>query len=157
MMNRENLELRFMKLADTIAQWSEDKSSKVGAVIIKDDNVISVGYNGLPNGCCDDIEVRHERPAKYIWYHHAEENAIVNAAKHGHATNDCDMFVNWFPCAKCAGMIVNSGIKRLFCDKEPDFNHEKFGHEFKIAIAKLLEGGVKIKYLNYNANRQRNI
>jgi hypothetical protein len=50
-------------------------------------------------------------------------------------------------------MIVNAGIKRIFCDKEPDFNNLQFGAGFKLAIKKLEEGGVEVIYMNYEANR----
>jgi dCMP deaminase len=149
-------DLRFMKLADHIAQWSKDRSSKVGAVIVNDRNPISMGYNGFPRGCDDDDDERHERPEKYLWVLHAEENAIINAARHGQNTKGCDMYLNWFPCDKCAGMIVNSGIKKIFCDKEPEWDHPTWGTGFKRALKKLEEGGVEIVYLNYEANRSAN-
>ena len=145
--------LKMMQLADHVAQWSKDRSTKVGAVIVDINNPISMGYNGFPRGCNDDIEERHARPLKYDWVLHAEENAIMNAARHGIKTYGTDMYVNWFPCAKCAGMIVNAGIKRIFCDKEPDFENVTFGAGFKLAIEKLTEGGVEIIYMNYDAHR----
>lgn len=150
---KTNWDLRFMVLADHIAQWSKDRSTKVGAVIVIDKNPVSMGYNGFPRGCNDDLDSRHERPTKYDWVLHAEENAIMNAARHGQRTLGADMYVNWFPCAKCAGMMVNAGIKRIFCDKEPDFNNPTFGAGFKLALEKLAEGGVEVIYMNYDANR----
>jgi dCMP deaminase len=150
---KTNWDLRFMQLADHIAQWSKDRSTKVGAVIVVDKNPVSMGYNGFPRGCNDDLEERHARPAKYDWVLHAEENAIMNAARHGQKTLGSDMYVNWFPCSKCAGMIVNAGIKRIFCDREPDFNNVQFGAGFKMALQKLNEGGVEIVYMNYDAHR----
>lgn len=148
-----NWDLRFMQLADYVAQWSKDRSSKVGAIIVVDRNPISIGYNGFPRGSDDDSDVRHERPVKYDWVLHAEENAIINAARNGISTKGADMYVNWFPCAKCAGMIVNSGIRRVFCDNEPDFNNSVYGDSFKLSLLKFAEGGVEVIYLNYVANR----
>lgn len=151
-------DVRFMRLADLeIAQWSKDRSSKVGAVIVKDREVISTGYNGFPRGCDDDLEARHERPEKYNWTIHAEPNAIINAARQGKSTLDCDMYLNWFPCEQCAGFIIQAGIKRLYCDKEPDFNDKKWGAGFIKAIEKLKEGGVEVIYMDYDAHRQGNI
>lgn len=152
-MSKTNWDLRFMELADHIAQWSKDRSTKVGAVIVVDKNPVSMGYNGFPRGCDDGKDERHQRPEKYDWVLHAEENALLNAARNGQATKGADMYVNWFPCAKCAGMIVNAGIKRIFCDKEPDFNNPQFGAGFKLAIQKLQEGGVEIVYMDFSANR----
>lgn len=155
-MSKTNWDLRFMELADHVAQWSKDRNTKVGAVIVKDRDPLSIGYNGFPRGCDDESDERHERPAKYDWVLHAEENAIINAARQGKMTMGADMYVNWFPCAKCAGMIVNAGIKRIFCDKEPDFTHPQFGAGFKLAIQKLAEGGVEVVYMNYEAHRNAN-
>jgi dCMP deaminase len=151
---KTNWDLRFMQLADHVAHWSKDRSTKVGAVIVRDKDPLSIGYNGFPRGIDDDKEERHQRPAKYDWVLHAEENAIINAARHGKGTMGTDMYVNWFPCAKCAGMIVNAGIKRIFCDKEPDFDNVTFGAGFRLALEKLAEGGVEVIYMNYDAHRQ---
>jgi len=149
---------RFMKLADMeVAQWSKDRSSRVGMVIVKDREIISTGFNGMPRGCDDDVEARHERPEKYNWFIHAEPNAIINAARQGKSTLGCDAYLNWFPCDQCAGFIVQAGIKRLYCDKEPNFNDVKWGEGFKRAIQKLIEGGVEVIYMNYDAHRQGNI
>jgi dCMP deaminase len=154
-MGNTNWDLRFMVLADHIAQWSKDRSSRVGAVIVSDKNPISMGYNGFPRGCDDDLEERHERPTKYSWVLHAEENAIVNAARNGQRTLGTDMYVNWFPCSRCAGEIVNAGIKRVFCDKEPDWTQkDNWTLDHVIAWEKLKEGGVEIIYMNYEANRK---
>ena len=149
--------LRFMKLADYIAQWSKDRGAKVGAVIVMDKEVVSMGYNGFPRNCDDEVEKRFERPLKYEWTLHAEQNAIINAARRGISIMGASMYLNWFPCSLCAGMIVNAGIKKLYCDKEPDFTNATFGEGFKIAIEKLAEGGVEIIYMDYDANRQGNI
>lgn len=151
--NETNWNFRFMQLADSIAQWSKDRSSKVGAVIVRDKSIISTGYNGFPRGCNDDWDYRHEKPLKYEWTQHAEENAIVNAAREGKMTKGAYMYINWFPCSRCAGMIVNAGIKRIYCDKEPDLTNPTFGDGFKIALEKLSEGGVEIVYMNYDAHR----
>jgi dCMP deaminase len=147
--------LRFMKIADLeVAQWSKDRSSKVGCLIVKDREIVTSGFNGMPRGVDDDVEVRHERPEKYHWFIHSEANAIINAARQGKSTLNCDMYVNWFPCDTCSGFIVQAGIKRLFCDKEPDLNNPNFGEGFKRALKILEEGGVEVIYMNYDAHRQ---
>jgi dCMP deaminase len=136
---------RFLGLADYISKWSKDKSRGVGAVIVNDDKrVVSFGYNGFPSGVDDEIEARHERPAKYDWTVHAEENAITNAARIGVATKDTTMYLNLFPCARCAGNIINSGIKKVVVSKEPNFEDEKYGNEFRISKEKLTEAKVEI-------------
>ena len=147
--------LRFMRIADLeVAQWSKDQSSKVGCVIVKNGEIISTGFNGLPRGCNDNVPERHERPEKYSWFIHAEPNSIFNCARAGRSTLDADMYVNWCPCDQCSGFIVQAGIKRLFCDKEPDWDDPKWGEGFKRAKTILEEGGVEVIYMNYDAHRQ---
>jgi dCMP deaminase len=138
---------RYLKLAEYISKWSKDQSRGVGAVIVDSDNrVVSFGYNGFPSGVDDNIMIRHTRPAKYDWTVHAEENAIVNAARVGGAgTKDTTIYLNLFPCARCSGLIVNAGIKKVVCSKKPNLNDEKYGDEFKVSYEKLQEAGVEIE------------
>ena len=147
---------RFIEVADLqVAQWSKDRSSKVGAVIVKNGVILTTGYNGFPRGCNDDLEERHERPEKYQWVIHAELNSILNAARQGVSTVGADMYVNWYVCDRCAGNIVNAGIKRLFCDVEPDWDDprsETFGFLRTRDILK--EGGVEVHFLDYVAHRK---
>ena len=148
-------DVRFMKIADLeVAQWSKDQSSRVGAVIVKDRRIISTGYNGLPRGCNDNVPERHERPEKYEWFIHAEPNCIINAAREGVSTLGADMYLNWYPCHICAGYVVQAGIKRIFCDQEPEWEHEKWGDGFKRAKTILEEGGVEVIYMEYDAHRK---
>jgi dCMP deaminase len=107
----------------------------------------------MPRGVNDDLAYRHEKPEKYFWFKHAEENAVINAARQGKSTLGCDMYVNWYPCSSCAGIIVNAGIKRIYCDKEPEWNDGKWGEEFKRAQTILKEGNVEVIYLEYDAHR----
>ena len=106
-----------MRIADLeVAQWSKDPSRKIGAVIVKEREIVTTGYNGFPRGCDDDVDARHERPEKYNWTLHGELNAVINAARQGKSTLGCDIYVNWHPCDQCSGVIVNAGIKRVICD-----------------------------------------
>lgn len=136
---------RFLELAEHISSWTKDKSRGVGAVIVNNDNrVISFGYNGFPSGIDDEVESRHYRPTKYLWTVHAEENAINNAARIGVSTMNSTIYLNLFPCARCSGNIINSGIKRVVVGKRPDLNDSKYGDEFKISIKKLKEADIDI-------------
>lgn len=103
---------RFMnKAAAWAKECSKDPSSQVGAIIVSDDGAeLSTGYNGLPRNVRDMPDRIEQRPEKYKWMAHAEENAIVNAARHGVRLQGATMFVTHHPCSRCAGMIVNAGI-----------------------------------------------
>ena len=147
-MGKVNWDVRFLDLAEYVSTWSKDRSRGVGAIIVNDDNrVISMGYNGFPSGVDDDIDERHERPAKYSWVVHAESNAIANAARLGVSTMGAKIYLNLFPCARCSGDLINAGIAKVIVNKEPNYNDEKYGEEFKISKQKLLEAGVEIRII----------
>ena len=146
-MSKTNWTDRFLELADVLSGWSKDKSRGVGAVIVDDfHRVISVGYNGFPRGVNDDIESRHERPAKYMYTEHAERNAIYSAASHGSRTAGCTIYLRWYPCCDCARGIIQSGIKKVVCD-EPDFGDKRWGEKFKVSHEMFNEAGVFVEYI----------
>lgn len=112
--NQKKWDKRFLNLAFTISDWSKDRSTKTGAVVVGDKKEIrSMGYNGLPRGVNDDIEERHERPLKYSYFEHAERNAIYNACFTGTMLDGCTMYVTTPPCCDCARAIIQAGIKRV--------------------------------------------
>lgn len=139
-------DVRFMQLARHVAEWSKDRSTKVGAVIVDDGKVvIAIGYNGFPRGVDDDIEIYHKRPLKYKWTEHAERNAIYNAVRKGVSTMGCTMYLPWFPCMDCARAIVQSGISDVVVIK-PDFQDERWGDDFVNAYTLFNSCNVKIKW-----------
>lgn len=110
---------RFLKLALEISTWSKDTSTQVGCVITSPDGeIVSTGYNGLCRGINDSTESRHQRPQKYMWFEHAERNAIFNAAKRGIKLDGCSLYVTSTPkkfpcCCDCARAIIQSGIQKV--------------------------------------------
>jgi dCMP deaminase len=151
-MKKQTWNSKFMSIAKNISQWSKDISIGVGAVIVKDNRIISTGYNGFPERIDDEKPERHERPTKYFWTVHAEENSIINCARIGVSTEGADMYCTWFPCASCARMIVNAGIKKIICGQKPDLTNERFGKEFEIVLEMLHEADVDIEYELLNRN-----
>lgn len=114
---------KFFGLCDEIATWSKDPITRLGCVIVGPDHEIrSIGYNGLPRGCNDNVPERHERPLKYRYFAHAEENAIANAARIGMPLKGCIIYCQWPPCDRCARMIIGAGIGEVKCqgDEIPD-------------------------------------
>lgn len=108
--------IKKINFADRVASRSKDQSTKVGAVFTDEDesHPISFGYNGMPRGLDDKHTERNERPEKYIWYEHAERNAIYNAARP--ILQDKIIFVSHFPNMESARGIVSSGIKEVVTD-----------------------------------------
>lgn len=105
-------DLRFLKLADHVAQWSKDPSTKVGAVIVDGDRrVVGMGYNGFPRGVNDDPERLAQREQKLRFVVHAEVNAILNATR---SVAGCTLYTTpLFTCGDCAKVVVQSGITRV--------------------------------------------
>lgn len=104
-------DLRFLALAEHIAQWSKDPRTKVGAVIVDDLNrIVSVGYNGFPRGVTDSPELYDAREMKLLRVVHAETNAILNANK---SVSGCKLYLTLPPCHECAKVIIQSGITQV--------------------------------------------
>ena len=106
----------FILQATVIAQKSKDPSTKVGCVIVGDDNaILSMGFNGFPRGVDEHNSARWKRPEKYNWVEHAERNAIYNAARHGINLFGARAYLNWEPkpCADCTRALIQAGIKEI--------------------------------------------
>ncbi|MDR2369220.1 MAG: dCMP deaminase family protein [Mycoplasmataceae bacterium] len=106
----------FMGVAKLSALRSKDPGTQVGCCIATADNrIASLGYNGLPRGCSDDIFPwkREGLPleTKYLYVVHSELNAILNFA--GNDLTGCKIYVTLFPCNECAKAIIQSGIKEI--------------------------------------------
>jgi dCMP deaminase len=109
-----------MKVAETYAQLSSAKRLQVGAVIVKNDTVIGIGYNGMPSGWtneCEEVELYEDGGQKLttkIEVIHAESNALCKVTKSTNSSQDADMFVTHAPCIDCAKLIYQSGIRKVF-------------------------------------------
>ena len=105
----------FMGIAVLAAQRSKDPSTQVGACIVDNDHkIVSIGYNGMPRGTCDDNmpwEHGEGLDSKYLYVCHAEFNAILNTR--GALLNGCTIYVSLFPCNECAKAIIQTGIKKV--------------------------------------------
>lgn len=146
----------FISLSFLIAQRSLDKFTKCGAVAVSNDNtILSLGYNSPPRGCDDEI-VPQTRPEKYLWFLHAEEAAIVNAAKTGMCLNDSTFYITGSPCARCVRKMINVGVKKIIyggvdpkCVDEKD--EKAIGQMLKdkdIEIIKIKNKSILIDILN---------
>lgn len=117
----------YMKMAQLIAKRSKDPNSQVGAVIVSsDDRILSMGYNGFPNGISDDDfpwerEAEDEVDTKYPYVCHAEANAILNFRGDIKALAGATLYVTLFPCNECMKLILQTGISNIIYleDKYP--------------------------------------
>ena len=145
-MDRVSKHNYYLDIARTVASRSTCLRKKFGAVIVKDDTIVSTGYNGAPRGrknCIDLGYCRREAlnvPSgeRYELCRsvHAEQNAIIQAAKMGISIDGATLYCTHQPCVICAKMIINSGIKRIvYRNGYPD--------EFSLQL--LNESGVEIE------------
>lgn len=103
-------DLRFLRLAEEVATWSKDPSTKVGCVVVRPNLTIAgLGFNGFPRGMVDNEELYQDRETKYSRTIHAEVNAILNAAE----TEDCVAYITAPPCPHCSLVLIQSGINRV--------------------------------------------
>jgi dCMP deaminase len=132
-----------INLAKAISENSNDPSTKVGAVIVKDLLIISTGYNCFPRGVAETEERLNDRPTKYAMVVHAEANAIL-AAKGN--TQGSTMYCTLFPCNECAKLIIQSGVKRIVTVVPTLEQAERWKDSFNISYQMLTEAGVEVLY-----------
>lgn len=145
----------FISMAKLVAKKSKDPSTQVGNVVIGPDMELrSSGFNGFPRGVNDDLEERWERPAKYDYMSHGEENSVMQAARIGVSLLGCTMFFDCepSPCARCANGIIQSGIKYVVGQDEAFEGKGGAGTDWAKSCAigreKLIEAGVRIIILD---------
>ena len=104
----------FMNIARVVATKSKDPSTKVGCVVVDTatKRIMATGYNGFPPGVNED-KSRWERPTKYDFVTHAEQNCIAAAARFGICLTGATMFVTLHPCVDCAKLIASAGISNI--------------------------------------------
>jgi dCMP deaminase len=110
-----------MSIAETVAKQSSAKRLQVGAIIVKEDRVISLGYNGMPAGWtneCEEVIEQHEDGGQVTRTKdeviHAEANAIAKLARSTEAGEGSEMFLTHAPCIHCAKQIFTAGIKKVY-------------------------------------------
>lgn len=115
-LQRSSLKLSaHLQAAKAYAALSRAERLKVGSVILRDDRIVSIGYNGTPSGRDNTCEL--ELSAGLITKAevcHAEANALMFAAKYGVATNMCHIVTTHSPCFECAKLIIQAGITRVY-------------------------------------------
>ena len=153
----------FFEMCEVVSKKSKDPSTKVGCVITGSNNsVISTGFNGFPIGVEDSLvdlsndkinkSKRYERPEKYSWTAHAEENAIAFAARNGVSTSGATLYVNrMMPCTRCTRLIIQSGIKKIVVLIDvPEETLKRWKEDNDIAEQMIKEAGVQMLVFRKN-------
>lgn len=146
MSNGDKWDRRFLDVAALISTWSKDPSTQVGCVVVGQDREIrSTGFNGFPRGIADSEERLNDRALKYPLICHAEENAIMHAARVGVSLKDCTAYVTWPPCTRCARSLVQAGVREVvFPEGEVP---ERWRDDFAMSIGLLKEAGITVRAL----------
>ena len=138
-----------MKVAETYAQLSSAKRLQVGAVIVKNDTIIGIGYNGMPSGWTNECEEVVTPTLPYLQGDgpilvtkeeviHAESNALCKVTKSTNSSEGAEMFVTHAPCIHCAKLIFQSGIRKVFYrDVYRETNGLKFLEKCGVEIEKV--------------------
>lgn len=144
MTRREKWDHRFLALAEHVAQWSKDPSTKTGAVIVGPDNeVVSLGYNGLPRGVVDSDGRLIVREIKYKMIVHCERNAIILARRD---LRGCRLYTwPFMSCAVCAAMVIQSGIAECVAPEVPEHLRERWAADCALALEMFNEAGVLMR------------
>lgn len=131
---------RHVQMAELVASWSKDPSTKVGAVITRPDGTIaSVGYNGFPRGVGDDAARLIDRETKYALTIHAEVNAVLNAHER---LDGCTAYVTHPPCVACACVLIQAGVKVVKYKKPDQDLLSRWGASIDRALSILKEANV---------------
>ncbi|HZJ76637.1 MAG TPA: cytidine/deoxycytidylate deaminase family protein [Oscillospiraceae bacterium] len=140
----------FMEIAEVVKTRSTCLRRQVGAIIVKDKQILSTGYNGAPTGLkhCEEtgcireqLEVPSGERHELCRGLHAEQNAIIQASLHGVKIEGATIYVTTQPCVVCAKMIINSGIKKVVYKGDyPD----------KLSAQMLAESGITVQKFQQN-------
>lgn len=115
----------FMEMAYVVSKQSHDPDHKVGAVIVKDDRIISMGWNGMPAGM--DNKCKHDTGATRKEVIHAEANAIAYLARSTTSSEGATIYCTLSPCIECAKLILQAGIERVvFAESYKDDSGKMF-------------------------------
>lgn len=135
----------FMEIAGVVAKRSTCLRRQVGAVLVKDKHILATGYNGAPKGlkhCSDTGCMRQDIPSgerhELCRAIHAEQNAIVQAARHGVKIDSCTLYCTLAPCSLCAKMLINAGVKRIvYADGYHDDRAMEFFKEANVIVERV--------------------
>lgn len=130
----------FIKVCKETAKLSTCQVKKVGAVLVKNDRILAISYNGSPSKiphCCDKVFKTREEHSKWSEEHeiHAEANLVAYCAKNNISTDGATMFVSLSPCINCAKLIIQTGIKEVIYLEEYDRDERGIQFLFNTGIS----------------------
>ena len=138
-------DVRFIELARHISGWSKDPSTKVGCVVVGEDREIrSTGFNGFPRGIEDDSARLDDRDQKIPMICHAEENAIMHAARIGVSLKGCVAYVTWPPCTRCSRSLIQAGVVEVVYPADVEIP-DRWKEDFELSASMMEEAGISVR------------
>ena len=118
-MEREHIDSYFLRIVEVVGSRGTCDRGRSGCVIVKDKNILSTGYVGAPHGLdhCDDVG-HFIIDNHCLRSTHAEQNALINAAKNGVKLDGATLYCTMYPCFSCCKMIINAGIERVVAQND---------------------------------------
>ena len=138
-----------MKQVYLAAERSKDPRTKIGAVLVKDRNIIGTGYNGFARKVLDLPDRYNDRELKYKFVVHAEANSVLTCARLGTKTMDSVLYTNGIPCDSCMKSIIQGGIKEIIIHKQwPEMTHSNWIESTRISKIMMIEANIKLRWLD---------
>jgi len=142
---QHKIDIAYIKMAQVWAELSHATRKKVGALIVKNNTIISDGFNGTPSGFENECEeaIHNEdgsfKEYKTKWYVlHAESNALAKVAKSTQSSDGATLYITYSPCTDCSKLILQSGIKRVvYLEEYRDINGLDFLRRAGIEVKKI--------------------
>ena len=137
---------KFVTVAQAVAAFSKDPSTKVGAIAIdRDNNILATGYNGFPRGVQDLDERLKDRATKLRLTSHAEANLVAQAARNGVALKDSTVIITSLPpCTTCTKSLIQAGISEVWFPEIHDEMSKTWLDEWEWSKLMLVEAGVRV-------------
>jgi dCMP deaminase len=155
-MSRPDWDRYFLDLAEAVSKRATCDRGRAGAVIVKEKRIVSTGYVGAPAGLphCDEdghdmrqvLDDQGNMSQHCVRTLHAEQNAIIQAAKFGMPIEGATLYCKMTPCRTCAMMIINSGIKRVVCEKRYHADKETMEMFDKAGVELDIKSDELVKY-----------
>ena len=135
-MDRPSWDEYFKEIVQVTSKRSPCKRLQVGCLLVKDNRIISQGYNGFLPGCCHKSIIRDGHEQATV---HAEQNAICDCAKRGVSSMGCTAYITHYPCLICTRLLLTSGIREInyISDYKNDELVTYFLEQSKVSIKKI--------------------
>lgn len=140
----------FMRAVYLAADLSKDPRTRIGGILVKNDTIISTGFNGFARKVRDLKERWNDKEQKYSYVVHGEENTILNAARLGVSTMGATLYTPGQPCSSCTKTLINAGVVKVVTHCQwPNLIHsDKWVESIKLSHIMMKEAGIELEWFD---------